>query len=179
MVLARAPQLCPERPTETIRIRALSAASSEVLGGRLVGVTASGTGEDHTHRPLFCIGVERRRLLNDLGTLLMSHGDHRLVSGWAITDAGSEPAAHDSAVARLTYQRLPIRRAGSVSGIRRRIFWQFELADPPVPTSPNHSCATCSTVISRPAGWLRLGGFGRFGSVSVLTGTHLPSWQSR
>ena len=67
-----------------------------------------------------------------------------------MTDAGSLPAAHCSATARLTYQRFPMRRAGSTCGISRRIFWQFELADPFSPTSPNHSAATCSTVMRRP-----------------------------
>jgi hypothetical protein len=105
---------------------------------------------------------------------LVIHAD-RLVSGWAITDEGSEPAAHASAAARVMYQRFPIRRAGSVLGMRRRIFWQFELADPPLPTFPNHSRATCSTVSRRPAPCSGPADSGRPASVSALTGAHLRS----
>lgn len=66
-----------------------------------------------------------------------------------MTEAGSQSDAQASAADLCTYQRFPIRRAGRLSGISRRIFWQFELEEPPTPTSPNHSSATCSTVIRR------------------------------
>ena len=74
------------------------------------------------------------------------------MSGCAITDAGSEPFVHSTATVRLTYQRLPIRRAGRTSGMRRRIFWQFELAEPFLPTFPNQSRATCSNRQEQPRG---------------------------
>ena len=48
-----------------------------------------------------------------------------------MTEAGSVSRVHSSATVRLMYHRFPIRRAGRTSGISRRIFWQFELADPP------------------------------------------------